>query len=322
MKSVSVQLSVTLLMAIFCLPLKAQTIADLRDEISRNLTEQKTAKSTTGLVTITSNFELSGAHFNIDDESSSKLTTLTLPYQDLFGTGDGSVGLYVEGLLGYATTTQTTADLYEGAFPGNATSVKSRFDVLSGLLGAGPAFELSPGLTIAPIVNVGIAYLSNDTDYGGPGAALTAAIADGIAFNFESWIATLGVAGRAQWIVPLRGDLEFTAVLRYDIRWSETFDTDDPAQDFSARTQFLTLRSDLTGPTGWQMLGNSVRWRATASYIGIVEGEFFQSTGYASLGGGIELADNLPLGSTLSITGAVIVGDNITGWSLGLGLSF
>ena len=35
-----------------------------------------------------------------------------------------------------------------------------------------------------------------------------------------------------------------------------------------------------------------------------------------------ELEEALPLESTLSLSGAVIVGDDVEGWSLGMGVSF
>ena len=107
-----------------------------------------------------------------------------------------------------------------------------------------------------------------------------------------------------------------------------TFDTaaaqseDDPAQEFTARVQAMTIRTDLVGPTGIELWDGPLRWRATVGYRRFLEGDLSGANDFVRLGGALELGDVLPLGSTLALSAAAILGDDIDGWALGLGISF
>jgi len=305
-------------------PSQAQTLNDLRAQLAEDLGDLHFAKSFTGLITAADELELSGARYRIDGDIDTKLTVFNLPFQRSFPFAEErfAEALHVEGALGYADANQSVADIYNGAAPGAATSVDTDSLTYAGLIGAGVDLRLGEALTFTPIVNFGVAYLRNETDYGGPGAAFSAALADGIAFNWDAWAMSAGVAGRLDYVAPLSETLTLELVGRYDIRWTDTFSTDNSAQDFSTTSQFLTLRADLTGPTGYQVQGNELNWRTTLGYRAFIEGDLYDTQHLIQLGGALELTGDLPLDSTLALTAAVFVGDDITGWTVGISVGF
>lgn len=301
----------------------AQTLDDLRDQLRDDLRSVHFAKSFSTLITLSDELELSGAHYTIDNDSDTELTSLSIPYRrTLRPWGEDSHGLYVEAAIGYARASEDTDDIYGGDLPGFETRVEADWTTFGGLAGVGIEFEPKPGLKLTPILNIGLAKLENDSDYSGPGAAITELLADGIAFNWEALVASLGVAGRAQWDHNLSEKHTLTLLGRYDARWSETIQDDDPAQDFSATSQLVTLRADVTGPTGLTVHGGPLTWRATVGYRHFLEGDLFGADNYVQIGGGIELSETPPIGKTLSLTAGYIIGPDIEGYSLGLGLSF
>lgn len=81
---------------------------------------------------------------------------------------------------------------------------------------------------------------------------------------------------------------------------------------------------DLTGPTGLVLFQRDLGWRATASYRTFVEGDLFDADDLVSVGGALELdvEGALPIGSKVSVSGAVIDGRGVSGWAVGVGLAF
>ena len=193
-----------------------------------------------------------------------------------------------------------------------------------GLLGVGPEFTVAEAFTVTPIVNAGIAYIWNDTEYSGPGADTSSAIFDGIAFNWDGWAALGGFACRADWVRPLGRGYALKVVGRYDIRWTRTFDTDSSAQEFSDRLQQLTLRSDVTGPMGLTPLDRMLRWRLIAGYRYFFEDSLFENNDIVLLGAGIEydITDMLPMGTSLGVKCDVMFGEGISGYTIGMSWSF
>lgn len=82
---------------------------------------------------------------------------------------------------------------------------------------------------------------------------------------------------------------------RYDVRWTETIAEDDPAQDFVARAQLVTLHGDL-----------------------------FDVDHYVQIGAGllVPTADALPIGNGFAIGAAFMLGEDLIGWTVGGRLLF
>jgi len=306
-----------------------QTLDDVRDQLRQSLGDVQFAASFAGLIAFSDELELSGARYELDDGdgnlSDTKLSTLALPFRKRFHPwGDAVTSIYAEGVVGYASTDRQANDLYSGAIPAAQTSVDSDSKTYGGLLGVGPEFRVIKGVRVASILNVGVAYIENDADYGGPGAQLSSQLLDGLAFNWDAWTVSGGGALRADWLQALGRGCELEVVCRYDLRWTQTFATDDEAQEFSSRLQLITLRADVVGPTGLTPFERMLYWRVLSGYRHFFEGGLSNVHDMVLLGGGIEydIAGILPLGSRVSVRGGVIVGDKISGYTVGAGLSF
>lgn len=299
----------------------AQTIDDIRDALRQSAEDTHFAKGLVGLVTASDELELSGGLIDLDDENGTEISIFSIPFQRTVPISKSGPRLYFEGAFGYSNTKQHAGDIYDGLDPMIATAVDTEWITFGGLAGAGVEFDVAEEVTLAPIVNVGVAYIENQTDYSGPGAAITAAISDGIIFNWDAIAVSGGVALRAEWDHTIREGYELSVVGRYDLRWTESVETDDPAQEFSTRSQLATLRADVTGPTGVQLFQRDLNWRTTLGYRHFIEGDLFDIKDYASIGGALEMPHTV-LDSTLSLSAAIIVGEDLIGYSVGLGLSF
>jgi len=299
----------------------AQTLADIREEIRENLHDSHFAAGFSTLIASASELELVSGSYFFDDHFDTQISVFALPWSHTFsGDGESPWGLYVEAAIGYAEDRQKIADIWQGALPGLETRITSKSWTISGLAGAGVEFEVDEGFTLTPIIDLGLAHLENKATYVGDGADFTHAILDDIALNWNAWTVMYGAAGMAQWKRELEGDREFTLIARYDVRWTDSFHTDDRAQEFSARNQFATLRMDLTGPTGMEALGGMLRWRGTLGYREMVEGDLEGLDRYGTIGAGLELLDAAPF--RISLDAALIIGEEMYGYSVGLGLRF
>ena len=324
MRNVLQVLAALMCSSVLVLPGSGQDLGAIQDELSDGLSDLHFAKSLTGLILVTEEVELSGAHYNFEGDEDVEMSTIVFPFQkSLKPWGEGRMGLHLEGALGYASANSQVDDLYNGQIPGLETALDSDWVTYGGFFGIGPELELRENLSVAALVQLGLTRLENDTDYSGPGAAVTAAITDGIAFNWDSLVGTLGPAVRVDWTRPLGEDHRLELIGRYDLRWTETLEQDDPAQEFSSRSQLLTLRAELVGPTGWSLFEGPVGWRASAGYRGFLEGDLFGVDELIVLGGSLELdlGERLPVANLVRANAAAIFGDQLTGWSVGLGLS-
>ncbi|MCA8960257.1 MAG: hypothetical protein KDC38_07075 [Planctomycetes bacterium] len=302
----------------------AQSFEDIRASLREALRDVHFAKSLTGLVLLSDEIELSSARYTIDDDSHTRLSAFTFPFHSSAPAFGASPRLHIEGVLGYARATQRAVDVYAGALPGLETRIETDWTSYSGLAGLGLEFELFDGVTFTPIGNIGLGYLENDADYSGPGAALSKALFEGIAFGWDAWVLSGGIASRIDVERELSESIRWTLVGRYDLRWTETFQEDDAAQDFQSRSQLLTLRGDLLGPTPWTPFGGALGWRITTAVRWFLEQTLFDVDSFAELGGALELdtTDIVPYTHELSVYASIIYGDDVWGWTAGFRASF
>ncbi|MCA9274246.1 MAG: hypothetical protein KDA31_14520 [Phycisphaerales bacterium] len=299
----------------------AQTLDDLRDSLSNALEDTHFAKGLVGLVLTSDELELSGGLLAIDDGEDTDIRTFSLPFQRTVPVSESGPRLYFEGAIGYSNAEQRVADIFDGADPMLETSVETNWITLGALAGAGVEFDIGDEVTVAPILNVGIARLENETDYAGPGAAASAVLLDGIAFNWDAVAVSYGAALRAEWGRTIREGYGLSVIGRYDVRWTDSIETDDDAQSFSTRAQIATVRGDVTGPTGLRLLERDLNWRTTLGYRHFVEGDLFEIKDYVTVGGALEMP-HTALDSTVSVNAALILGEDLVGYSVGVGLTF
>lgn len=307
-------------------PLAAQDLQAIRNQLRQDLASTNFAQSLLGLVMLSDELELGSATYEVDDGASTDVKTYSLPFHgtaDVFG--GSRPRLHVEGTLGWAEARQGAADLFGGQLPGFETAVDTKWTTYGALLGLGLQFEPLPEVLVTPIVDLGLSRLENDTRFAGPGAATAAALTDGIAFNWDAMTLTYGGALRVAWRRPLSERHRLEASGRYDLRWNDSFATDDAAQDFTARTQMLTVRGDLFGPVGFDLFERPVEWQLTSAYRGFVEGDLFGVDAYVQFGASllIHTGDKgIPGTGGFAFGGDVMIGDDFEGWAVGFRLLF
>jgi hypothetical protein len=315
--------------SIFSIQTFAEKIAEIREQIQEDLSDSRFSQGFSELIIMTDEMELSGARYELDDSSenssNTKLKVIALPFHKQFSPWkDARTVIYTEGVIGHGKASDKTTDIYLGMHPGLETSVEDTWSTFGGLLGIGPEFIVNDELKLAFIINGGISYIKSDTDYSGPGADTSQKIFDKILFNWSGWTATWGGSIRFNWLHAIGRDYKFQLVGRYNIRWTDTIDSDNRIQEFTDRIQPITLRSDLVGPTGLTFFKRKLYWRALVGYRYFLEGSLFGASQTILLGGGLEydISDIIPLANRLNTRFGVVLGDGISGYTIGIGLGF
>ncbi len=304
----------------------AQTLEEVRDSVRDAARSTRYPLFVASFLGLTDEAELSGGRFRIDGDPVIDLSVLTLPLHREFDLGEHAPRLLAEANFGYATADLELADIWNGISPALATHVDADFQALAGFAGLGPVLALGDGFELAPLAVGGVAHVQSDARYDGPGAAFTSAVLDGILFNWDATYAIYGGSvllrhGGWQW-----GSVKVEPRLRYDLRRMSPIVVDDPVQDEVSTVQWLVARVGFEGPTGWQIGDHDVDWQAD------IAGKAFdhhaaEALGFGNLfevGAGLRwnCGDGLPGVSEVRFSGAVFVGDDISGWTIGASVGF
>jgi hypothetical protein len=246
-----------------------------------------------------------------------------------FGTGftlSESFPLYLEGSIGYAR--------YDPAFVFSNGEERRRlplrWNTAAATIGVGWSFALSDRLQLRPVVNASIGYIAADIAV----AALLLDWVTGVDIDIlKRGQATTGGLGGAMVLgwYDYRPEFEFELELRYSQMRFETIPQLSRGLAVQADASTLGLWSRYRWPTGAEAFGRPVRW--------VLEGyhsEFLMTQRKAlgldrltRLGGGFELdvgrwqagALGLYL-QRVRLMGHAVVGEDVRGWSVGLGMSF
>jgi hypothetical protein len=257
------------------------------------------------------------------DGSDADIVRLILPLARQLGGPRLLGGLpYLEGTLGYSRTTQSGLIDPGGALE---TRIDASMTTLSALAGAGLGFELLPGTVLRPIALLGYAHLDDDTDFSGRGTEALEPVLDDILANFTADELLYGAALEVVRERPL-GALNLSLNARYNHLWGTTLRASDEALDGSSDFGVLTAAATLDGPLPATTFGRELRWLAFAtnsSFPGL-SGDALGFDYFFELGGGLEIVDRAaaPGVEGLSLRASYILGDNVTGFSLGAHVEF
>lgn len=234
--------------------------------------------------------------------------------------------LYLEGFLGYARY-DPVAIVSNGQ---QATRLPLRWNTFSGTGGVGWSFAITDRLQLRPIVNFSLGYIASDVALGAElldiltGIDIQALQAD------QAATGGLGGALVLAWY-DYRPEFEFEVELRLSRMRFATLPVFDQTPDVRSDSSTVGLWTRYRWPTGTEAFGRPSRW--------VLEGyhsEFFQAprdvlgiNRLTRLGGGIEAdVGRWELGGLglylqrVRLSGNVLLGDNVRGWSFGIGMSF
>jgi len=306
-------------------PAGAQTLDDLREEVADALAAGRYTALLTAFVDLSVEQVVSAGDFTVDDDPDLRVRTIKLPFDLTIGNEDDPA-LFFEGNIGALRAEADFPDLYGGALPGLETRAESEWSSVGVLGGVGIRFPVAAGVSITPVVDIAISYLENDVRYEGPGSELSAALLDGLLFEWDATVFSYGGGILVETEHSIGRGLATEGALRYDIRASEAIESSDDAQDVDDLSHRIALRGDLTGPTGLAIDERALGWRLFASYVALPgeTGDSIGIEGYFELGAGISLdvAQDLPLLSEVELQVVRLRGDGVEGWSIGFSASF
>jgi hypothetical protein len=223
--------------------------------------------------------------------------------------------LYLEGTLGYAR--------YDPTFiaANGQVSVASNWDAYSASGGVGWDFPVARNLVLRPIFNVSYGRVESKVSATQTGAG------EELEFLRNGRLDTYGVGGSLMLDYErYRPEGEIDIELRYTNIYLRSLGSSSAAVKGSADAQSLSLWSRWRAPTGITMLERPLRYVlefAHTTFVGDLDGVL--GFNYLnSFGTGLELdssARDTPVTRT-RLMARYKVGEHVTGWSIGLAVSF
>ena len=255
------------------------------------------------------------------------LNSFQLPISHSFDPIEGGflsgVAPYAEITLGYLTGSQTFPLTSDGNSP---TSVKLSFNAWSALAGGGIDVPLGNGFKIRPIVLAGYSYVGGDAQFYGPNSVQARSQVSGILSDASLNSVLLGGALEVIYETPLRGDMNLRAQARYNELVALVTGASSNALQDSGTFGVANASVTLTGPTGWHIASNAVRW------LGYAKGTWLPETNpsvlgfnaFAEVGGGLQIiAPGVIRGvQGATVRASAIAGPGVTGWLVSAALNF
>lgn len=232
------------------------------------------------------------------------------------------VPLYLEGFIGVARYEPT----YFFPDDADAGSVSPEWHTIAGTAGVGWDFRLADELVLRPIFNVSLGRVESNASVAtnGPGGQT----GEAVSFLKDGRLNAYGLGGSLMldW-QRYREDYEADIELRYTQIRLQTFGGTSEIAEGQADIMTLGLWSRLRVPTGWEAFGSPIRGvgeLAGGAFLGD-QADAIGSTLLVSLGAGFEFDTGkitwLPLERT-RLMGRYLIGDDLTGFSFGIGVTF
>ena len=236
------------------------------------------------------------------------------------------VPIYLEGYLGFAR--------YDPVFIASSGQARSRvplrWNTVAATGGVGWSFALTDRLQLRPIFNLSLGYVASDLAIAGEVLNLLTGI------DIEALRATQAATGGFGGALVLawydyRPEWELEAELRFTRLRFETLPAFSRGLDVTSDSAATNLWVRYRWPTGAEAFGRPTRWvlEGYHSEFFLAQREVLGIDRLTRLGGGIELdVGRWELGAAglylqrLRLSGNVLVGEDVRGWSVGIGMSF
>jgi hypothetical protein len=303
-----------------------QILEELRQQLREDATAVRYGTFINFLANTAADGQLSSGTLQIDTDPKTQLTSISLPFRTEIRRDDEKCQLFGEATLGYAMAHSRFSDLWAGRLPGLETSADSHYHCFSGDGGLGISQPIGAGFHIQPLAHLGVSHVFNDTDFSGSGAALAQSLTKGILFNWDATYASYGGSFAVHNPdIPL-GEFHLDAIVRYDMRHSMGIQVDEPVLDTEQNTEWLTARLRFDRETTWQLFGEPIHWLTDVGYRRLL-GTAADSIGFADyweLGGGLGLTPKaaVPLIHHAELGAALLIGEDVIGFSIGLSVDF
>ncbi len=230
---------------------------------------------------------------------------------------------HVELTLSYLRARQNA---YLGDGPQTPHYANLSFNSFTALAGAGLDAPLGERTWLRPVLLGGYSRVESDTDFLGPNGDLYEAASRGILTDVKIDSILLGFAVALVHEREIAPDTHLTTTIRYNRIDDLNYSASDSSLKSNNRFSVVTGSVEVKGPTDVTLFGRSLRWIGYGGGTWLM-GRHRNALGFnsfAELGAGIELVDNTLLRGVEGITlrGSALIGGNVTGWSLGLSVTF
>ena len=235
------------------------------------------------------------------------------------GRASKNVPLYLEGTLAYGRYDPTFAAA------GGPAAIPVKWDSRLATGGVGWDFPLAKELVLRPIFNLSLGRVESEGVVA-PAAAQAASSRDALDFLGNGRLNAFGVGGSVMLDYErYRAENEVDLELRYSYINLQSFDSSQ-AVEGHANAQTFSLWSRYRAPTRFTALERPVRYvleYAYTSFLGDLEGVLGFDDVH-SFGAGLELdTSNYDVYVTRTrLLARYKIGNNVTGWALGLAVSF
>lgn len=202
------------------------------------------------------------------------------------------------------------------------------FDIktYSALAGGGVSIPLSKGTTFRPILLLGYSRVADDSDTSGVLKEVLDASASGIIYNVEINSLITGGAAELRHQRSLTSDTGLEAHIRYNHVLSSVLSASDSSLEQSNDFGVLTANAEINTRTGLTLFSRDLHVLGSlgGTYFPGEQGAQLQSDFYYEVGGGVEIKENGLIQGVegFELFGRYILGDDVTGYSIGLSLTF
>ena len=203
--------------------------------------------------------------------------------------------------------------------------IPTKWTTLTGTVGVGWDFRLAPELVLRPIANFTIGHM--ETDLSALARIIEIKTGTEIEFLKNGNLNAVGYGGSLMLDYEhYRRDYEIDVELRYTVIQLLSIPGTFEAVQGSYLAQNINLWSRWRAPTGWTALQRPVRYVFEFTYSFYFENQD-DGLGFnhlCSLGGGLELDSSAytRLFTRVRLMARYRFGENIEGWTIGLGISF
>ena len=232
-----------------------------------------------------------------------------------------SFPLYLEGNLAY-TRYDPTFVASDGA---EEREIPVKWNSLAGTVGIGWDFPIARELTLRPMANFTLGYLTSDLTIAG--RILEGETGKDLEFLRKGHINAVGYGGSLMLDYEhYRENYEIDVETRLTNIWLESYGNTSEAVQGSALAQTLGVWARWRAPTGLRALDRPVRYvtEFAYSYYFGPNGDMLGFNHLTSLGLGLELDTRAfdRIVTRWRLMARYRFGENVTGWSVGLGMSF
>jgi hypothetical protein len=289
------------------------------DSVGDQLSAARLGSGYAQMLNLAATPDVSAARYDVDTRPATTINVVRLPYETTVASLMPGVELLVRAAVGYMS--------YEGRFPvdigGPGTgAVDAQWSAASLTGGLGLRVGLGSGWSFLPALDFSVARLENRASYVGSAGPL-APLFDGRLFNWGTDATLVTPNAGLQW---LDASAARVLSLRGHVAWSSvrSHGTSDPVLAFDESASAWSVRAERLAPTGIDVFGMPLDWAIVAGAAGFFgpNRDILGFSHVAELGAALEIPVSRRSPGRLRVGASALAGQDVSGWTVSLGMRF